>query len=323
MFRYSFVVDKDTCFTYWAQSLIEWGWYFEKKECDFYRKFSKQFTPEEEKALGSLKQILEKEENYFLWLWARYANMPIENTDELREWNQIKKVLLSKFEDVWREEMTFLEQWKKNLESYPFQRFEQGFENITRFFEAPIISEEEVKVKLAFHYDTEAPTAHVKKEFPGLIILNISRTNVTNINRAVNTLLHETIHLLMEYRSTRLESLLYESYMTTIAPPAIQLKNHKWKYLLMESVVGSFASRRLNNYFGRIIESDKKIIESDIVGNFDREKQKENYGFLTRVVAERIEPLTTSYLNKQKKVDAMYADAVAKTLLELLSTKRP
>lgn len=318
MIQYKFIINKEICFAYWAQLLIQWGWYFEKRGHEFYKKYSEPFSLQEESALKMLKTILEKENNYFLWLWKQYTGKPIENVDELDRWNKIKKSLLPKFEAVWKDELPLLERWQKKLENYSFQPLESAINLVACFFDAPSISDEEIIVKLSFCHDTETPTAHVKREFPSVMILNISRVDFSNLNKTISTILHETIHLLMEYKSSRAESLLHNSYSTIIVPLAIQLKNYKWKHLFVESVISSIASSRLNSYFGRIIEKDEKAIASDVVGDFNLEKQKTNYGFLIRVIAERIEPLTTSYLMANKVIDRTYADLVVNEWATLL-----
>ena len=37
MIKYNFQIDKETCFIYWIQSIVEWNWYFNKKEFDYYK----------------------------------------------------------------------------------------------------------------------------------------------------------------------------------------------------------------------------------------------------------------------------------------------
>ncbi|WP_298413625.1 hypothetical protein, partial [Hydrotalea sp.] len=122
------------------------------------------------------------------------------------------------------------------------------------------------------------------------------------------------------YQSPIFRDALKQAYENIIKPEDIYT-DWKWKYLMTEAVIHSIASKRYNTYFGRMIMKDEKMIEGDILLNLNMEKYGKSHGALIRVVAGRIEPLTTRYLNEGKKIDQEYCDEVARTWVNLLTGK--
>lgn len=317
MIKYNFIVDKETCFAYWAQSLIQWGWYFEKKEADYYRNLSEPFTDKEKESLELLKSILQKDENQFLWLWNRYVGKKIDNPEEFKDWETIRLTLSNKFEIIWPKEKQGLQRWQKILNKYSFQFLSAPYKKIYKFFKVSTPKNKQIiDVRLCFYWGKEFPTAHVQRNFKDLILLNISNTKPGKIERerVIGILAHETIHKI-EYASSLSPVLLKNSYKRIIKPKHIGIKGIKWKHLLTETVIASIASLRFNTYIGRILVGDSKRQESDKIVEFDFKKNREKYGFLIRVVASRIEELTAKYLNNNKTIDQNYCDAIASAWL--------
>lgn len=68
--KFEFIVDKKANFAYWAQLLLgPRSWYFRKDNPQLFLEEAGVFSKEEQKALGELKLILEKESNQYRWLW--------------------------------------------------------------------------------------------------------------------------------------------------------------------------------------------------------------------------------------------------------------
>lgn len=320
MLRYEFAVDKNACFTYWAQSLVKWGWYFEQREYELYQKTATPLTSEERRALEQLKTLLTKEGNHFLWLWKKYDGLSVGNTQENEQWESIQSTLWPRFEELWKTELPLLEGWRERLKSFSFSSLTSPFQEVVRFFDAQFAIDPPRTVKLLFHFNPDTVAGHGKKEFPNLLILNVSHARPEIENRVINVLLHETMHL-VEYQSSLTTSLLQKSYQSVIEPHAIKLAGYKWKHLLTETIISSIASMRLNNYFGRIIEKNPKAIADDVVNGFDLDRNKTNYEFLIRVLAGRIEELTAHYLREKKKIDKTFTDSVAHEWVQLFAVQ--
>lgn len=321
MIKYNFIVDKETCFVYWVQSLIKWGWYFDKKEFDYYRGLAKPLTNNEKKSLELLKSILQKNGNQFLWLWNRYAEKKIENPEEYRIWKVIRLNLSDKFEAVWAKEKKNLQCWQKILNKYSFRFLAAPYKKIYNFFKAKTPKNKQtINVKLCFHWDKKFPAAHVQRNFKNLIILNISNTKQIEIKRIINILAHETIHKI-EYASPLSPILLKNSYKKIIKPKRIEIEGIKWKHLLTETIITSMASLRFNSYIDRILIDNPERGKPDKIKelNFRRiRRNRKNYSFLIKIAASRIEELTTGYLDKNKIIDQNYCDAIASAWLALI-----
>lgn len=313
MVRFNFIVDKQACFVYWAQSLIRWGWYFEEKEADFYKKQAEPFSKEEARALERLRVILEKDGNGFLWLWKRYQGETIKNHSEREEWEEIKRKLTGKFEAVWNREHPLLESWQKKLSAFPTKRMEEFLSRVSLFL-AVEEKRRNIDVKLCFHWDRALATGHTKKEFPTLIILNLSNVETGNLKNVIAVLVHEAVHILEN--SSQVEKLLKTSYARIIEPRRFKLDGPKWKYLFTESLITAIADRRgfsvaFNFLFGDSEKSDEEGFNVDVVRN------KTNYGFQIREVAYRLRRIVARYFDERKEIDEHLCDAVAREWLEI------
>jgi len=319
--KYNFLVDKEACFAYWAQSLIKWSWYFEQKEFDYHQGLFGPFTDGEEKSLKLLASILNKKGNYFNWLWSRYGGQKISDEEESKSWIKIRTTLDDKFERMWKIEEPKLKKWSIILSNYESPKLNEIYSKIFRFFD---VKEQhlQIDVKLLFHWDSELPTAHVQRNFEKIMILNISNVKEVNIPEVINILTHETIHKI-EYKSLTLPNLIENSFRQIIRPVDLDIqleglsKEEQWRHLLTETIIGAIASRRFNTYVGRELAKDVKQIEADKIFDFNFTRDKNNHGLLIRVVASKIEALTAEYLYTNKVISQQYCDKVATTWLEL------
>lgn len=310
MFKFKFTIDKETCFVYWAQSLIKWSsWYFEKENYEFYRSLGGKLTAEENTALLNLLPILE--EGGFDWLWKAYSGVPIED----KGWFDVKSALDKKFNIAWREELPRLKKWVAILEAYDFEKFESQFDKVFKFFNVSTL-QKSFEVKLLLSASPKFPTAHVKDGFEKNILLNISRLDYSDLNRAIGALLHETLHKI-QYKSDS-KMLLREAYDSFIRPLEFDVKNYTWKYLLVESTLKSICSTRSNTYFGKILWS--KVLPEDVIRDSDLPNNKTNFEYLARVVAARIEPVIEDYLDNSKPLDKFFAQKIAEEWIKIFKT---
>ena len=320
MILFRFEIDKETCFVYFVQSLIKWGWYFEEKNKDYFLKITGTLTSEEEKALTKLGKILQKEDNYFFWLWDRYNGAEIKDEKEKEEWKEIKKKLEPRFEQFWSAEKEKLKKWQNSLEKYPFDKFRGELEKISQSFFEIEYSFEEVIVKLIFNGEKDFPMGHVKNEFENLMLLGLSSLdfNEENKKRTINTLFHELIHKIAQ-KSENFYSIINGSCEKIIAPSNIKLeRDHKWKYLMEEALLKTIASRRFNNYLGRKLTKDELLIESDKVKTIDLENNKSNYGYLIRIIAGKVENKVAEYIENDKPFDEKISNYIAREWVSLL-----
>ena len=132
--EFKFTIDKEAIFFYWAQLMVgKWSWYFEPENYELFKKNSGEFSDSENEALDKFKSIIQKKENQYLWLWQRYNNQPISNQEEIETFGSVRKILDSKFENVWQGELPKLESWKSRLESHDFAKYHNIFKKIIGF----------------------------------------------------------------------------------------------------------------------------------------------------------------------------------------------
>ncbi len=318
MLKVKYSINKDTCFAYWVQTLLQWGWASSKADTEYYRSQGAPFSHEEEYALEQLKIVVEKKENSYLWLWERYAGYAIKNSDEKKIWYEVVSIFSPRFEELWKTEFPLLEAWRGELTSTNTEMMLEVFGATSKFLDVREMHGE-IEVRLCTGHFPDAPEGHAKKEFPDFVIANISHTLHTHAPRVLGLIAHEILHKI-EYQSPIFSDALKQAYENIIKPEGIYT-DWKWKYLMTEAVIHSIASKRYNTYFGRMIMKDEKMIEGDVLLNLNMEKYGKSHGALIRVVAGRIESLTAHYLDEGKKIDQEYCDEVARTWVNLLTGK--
>ena len=338
MLRFTFVVDKEACFVYWVQGLISWGPYFEKQEFKFYREKGAPWTDAEERALADLRGILTKKDKGFLWLWQRYAGEEFGNIAEARKWEEIKSALENKFEKVWQSETLLLRKWPTRLSRRLLRvSCSDLFGRVGSFFGITKLKSENISVKLLLYSDPNLPAGHAKREFPSLLLLNLSNLGTEHIDNALEVLIHEATHL-FEYQSSVADGLLTASYKKIIKPRLPQvwtgiqkilsvagvLKTRNsvqpsWKHLMVEAVLGSIANRRHYSYAG--INLFHRFSENNRVyrteGSIDYLKNRNNYNLQIREVRESLVVLTKDYLDNHRRIDAEYCNFVAQRWLKV------
>jgi hypothetical protein len=319
MIIFNFKIDKKACFVYFIQSLVDWGWYFDKNNQEYFLDIVGDLNKKEVEALKKMKNIFNRENNYFLWLWRRYNNLSFRNKNEKEDWNKIKQIFEKKFNKIWDHEINKLEYWKERLNSFSFYKFEEGINKVSNFFDYDNYPKK-IDVKLMFYWNKENITAHVRKDFNDLIILNLSNLESSELSkkRIINVLLHEFIHKI-QYESDIFYKNIKISLNKIIKPYNLSFKKEvKWKYLLEETIASAIASRRFNNYFGRKL-ADKSEVEDDIIKFFNLDNNRENFGYLIRYVASKMENEVLYYLENNKKFDLKLSNFVAKKWVDLLS----
>jgi len=311
MIKYNFQINKNLNFVYWVQSIIKWNWYFNKKECDYFNGIAGNFNSAEEKILSSLKLILQKPENAYKWIWDRYSEKPISDKKEFDIWEKSKNILNDKFELIWQKELPKILEWKEKLEGYQFNDLEKFLKSIQNFFGVDF--KKEIAVQLCLSYRNDLPGAHVKKGFKNLIVLNISNLDKKIIKEVIDTLIHETSHLI-EYESNK-NQLLRDSYERIIKPKNLLQDNPSWYHLITESVITSIAGADFS-YVASKIFPNQAITNEENLKEFDYQNNKTNYSYQIKSVAYRFRELIKEYLNNNKEMDRFFTDAVVKTWLD-------
>jgi len=309
MFKYKFEINKEGCLAYWAQSSVQWNWYFNQEEANKWKEFTGEFTAEEEKGLNRLKEILQKEGNAYLWLWDRYENNQIENKEEKESWKKIKSVLADKFEKIWQVEKPKLEAWKKELEQLDLKDKEDNLKRIFNFFGVSN-QEKEIKAKLLFGFGKKAGGA-TKKEFPNSMILLLSGADLKNRRFVLNVLLHESLHLL-EYSSEK-DLLFRQSFKEILASLKIKQSQPSWRHLIVESIISSIVGREVGYL-------DKKDLKETTNVSISKEKNRSQfYNQKILLMAQKVAPITEKYLKDNKEMDSVYTDQVLGILKEELA----
>lgn len=301
MIKYNFQINKERCFAYWIQAMTKWNWYFDEKEFKYYKNIAGNFDYKENELLEKFKkQILKREpDGGYLWLWDRYSGKQIVNSEDQKLWVLLEKQFSKKFNVIWEKESYKLLKWKEMLKDYDFNKRNNFFVKIEKFFGKTL--NQTINVELCLEYNKNSPSGHVKKEFDNLILLNISNLKDELIDKIINTLVHETSHLL-DYSSGK-EELLKKSYLKIINLKGIKQKKPSWKHLITESIITSIA--------GVDFSDDEENLKK-----FDYENNKNNYSYQIKSVAYRLRDLIKDYLDNNKEMDQSFADAVVKTWLD-------
>ena len=348
MIEYKFKIDKEACFAYWAQSLIKWVWYFNKKEAQYYLDISGSLTHDEQIVLQKLKKILKKEDTGFLWLWERYVGGKIANSNDHLEWENINKILKNKFEKIWQKESLKLLNWQKILQTSSYDKLNEIFLKVNDFFDVNIKTNKTITVKLFFYYNKNSHAGHAKKEFNDLIIINLSNLDTEHFDKVINTLAHETIHLI-EYASPISDILLKNSYFKILKPQLFKnslfnlftnffnlismiltkrfnllfvKEGPKWRHLFIESIISSMAGNLVSNsYINQKLLNQKNISKENYTIEFDFKKNKTKYNTQIKIIASQLVNITTEYLDNNKKIDKEYCDKVALIWLNLIKNK--
>lgn len=302
MFSYEFEIDKEACFTYWVQSSIKWNWYFNQKEFDKWVQITGEFNFQEKKVLNSLKDILQKEENGYKWLWNKYTGNKINDIREQEKWNKIRKILENKFEIIWQSEYPKLLIWKDKLEQYNFQNLNNDFKKISTFF--GVKNSEIISVKLFFGFGKKAGGG-TKKEFTNLLILLLSGVDVLDLKSILKVLAHENIHLI-EYSSKK-DLLFRQSYKKILASLKIKQSQPSWRHLIVESIVSSIVGRDVGYLDEKIgvNENFQKVV-------LDKKNENKNqfYNRKITIVSKKIASLTKKYIKNNKEMDLDYTNQV-------------
>lgn len=346
MIVYTFAIDKNACFAYWAQSLIQWIWLSKKADYEHYARTVGSFTIVEENALQKLKKLLQRKDTGFLWLWNRYVGNEITNPRELLTWQYVQRALKDRFEMVWNEESPKLQKWQKELNAYSFQELNAVFAEVAHFFNKDAGTSKNIIVRLLINYDEKSLRGHAKREFNNCIILALSSLEKRYRDMAISNLVHETIHL-MEHASPLSEALFKDSYqkilkptlrgnlfssvmksvmdiLCRLLPNLFWMRGPKWRHLFIEAVITSMAgSSLITAYVNQRVFHKPSALPEGSLQTFDfRGKDKKNYSAQIKIVASRLVDLTKEYLDNDKKMDKTYSDAVANTWLTIVKAER-
>ena len=341
MLNYSFQINKDVCFLFWAQSLINWRWTFDKLEYKYYFSFFYLWTSEELNSLNELKNILYGKDIQFLLLIERQKV----DKDILDSWLKIKNTLAEKFNAVWKEEFPKLQNLQKDIQTHPFNSSDDlsiKMPKVANFLNVDLKNFSSITVQLVLHNSKNSVSGHTHKLFPDLIILRASNLEHQYLDEVINVLFHETIHIIKN-KSLRADILLRNAYfkirfklflkkitnlfyllIKSIKRLAIKeikegikkaMKFPSWSYLFSEAVITSIAagSGTINTYFRP--NTQQKIEKFDYLKNWH------NYTAQNRAVALRLVPLTTKYLDNNKTIDQNYCNEVIKIWLEIYNSK--
>lgn len=341
MLNYNFKINKDICFLFWAQSLINWRWTFDKGECQYYFYFFESWTDEELNSLNELESILQGKDIQFLLLIEQQKVAK----DILDSWFKIKNILTEKFNIVWEKESPKLQSLQATLQTHSFNSSDDlliKMSKVSNFFNVDLETFNSITVQLVFHHSKNLVAGHAHKSFPDLIILKTSNLEHRYLDEAINVLIHETVHIIQN-KSPQSNILLKNSYfkirfklfykriislfylliksMKHFAIKEIKegtkkvIKFPSWSYLFTEAVITSIAagSGTINTYFR------PSILQK--IEKFDYLKNVYNYTAQNRAVALRLVSLTIYYLDNNKIIDQNYCDEVAKIWLEIYNNR--
>ncbi len=315
--QFKYIIDKEANFAYWAQLMLgKWDWYFEKERIELFKKMSGEFSPEEQSALNQLRLILQKEGNQRLWLWQRYAGSEIEDNIEQETYSSVRKILNQKFELIWGQEFLLLQQWERLLSSFDIKKLEIPIQQAITFLGG---SNKVGIFPVKLFIGSEMPTGATQLLVLNLLMLNISHTPENKINRAIGTIIHESLHL-VDNRTGLLKDLAKQAFVQELKTQyETELKGgYKWKYLFTETILRSIASHRSNTYIGEFLEYDDATKKIDADLSHKKPLIEIGYEFMIRIAASKMLEETKGYLSSGRIIDLAYIKKVAKTWTELL-----
>ena len=324
MFKFNFIIDKETCFTYWVQAMTPWIWSHHNDHIKYYKSILGSPTEAERAILIELTTFLQDhpdiQDRGYIWLWKRYRGDPITDEEEYKFWERVQKVLKNKFEIIWLKEEPLLKAWQEKLTQYPFEEIEFALQNVASFFSLPIDQNKKpniIEVKLVNKWDIKFASGQAKREFPSLIMLAVSNVQLEYIIRVVGTLTHEATHLL-EYKSLIPHKLFLASHKKIIAPFGLKInlnpkiKGPAWRSLITESIISSIAKGySMDGYLRKTLSclrTNAPIVYPTLTGYYLRIQK----------AAIKILPITTDYLSQNKVLDQKYADQVTLIWKELI-----
>lgn len=317
MIRYIFEIDKNAAFAYVIQSLINWSWHYSDKGADYYTKLLGGLSEQELAHLNDFGKFLKKKNKGFYFLWKLYSGKKIISPIDYFRWKKTRNKFADKFERLWTIEFPKLESWKQKMEAYDFSALNDVFDRIAVFLGIKTYNNSvSVKVKLLPNSGKNRTYGLTKREFKDTIILGTSNLEHSNINKLIDTLIHETAHLL-EYNSTLAERLLKKAYTETILPLNLERGKVSWRYLFIESLISAIAGNRVgNNYVNYKIFREE--FRAAIVEN---QKDEEDIEYKMKAVSFSIAEMTKSYLDSSKVIDKNFCDYLAKEWRKAITDK--
>jgi hypothetical protein len=312
---FKFTIHKNANFAYWSQLLLgKWSWYFEKENSGLFTAETGILTETEQKALNELRSILQKEENQYQWLWERYTDLPATDPEEKRIYESIQKALEKKFNALWENDLPLLHNWQSALTEFSFKEIWPVIEKISYFF--GILND-------AIHHPINAqllvsgtfPTGATKPGFESMLILHVSRTPLTSINRVIGVLIHEYIHFIKD------ESARFTVLLRNVLPNEAPTGGYAWKYLISETILKSIASHRANTYLGALLNFSAKERKIDTDISHKNPLNAYSYEFLIRIAAVKLLPTTKKYLDSNREIDAGYMQNAMDILLSLINER--
>jgi hypothetical protein len=317
--RYIFIINETTSFIYWLQAIFKWGWFFQKDYSKYYLEKIGELSQVEKKALVRFGVFLNKPENSFKWLWEKYDSGLKQKDFNNQEFVIVYDLFKPKFEKIYQEELPRLLKWKEILESYDFTKLED-FLKTSKNFLVSSFKREEIKVKMIPYGDSGYVIGHSHEDYPDLIILGVSRTDFDNMDRVIGVIVHETLHKYFDF-SSAIKEKFFSAYKSIIKGKNIKLKDYKWKHILIETLLTSIASSRLNSCLAEALRVEKQRREQDYISDFDFEKNKYNYGFLIRIVSSRLGKCVKDYFENGKQFDDEFAEIICLKWVELFRNK--
>jgi len=271
-----------------------------------------EFNDEEQEVLKKFTKFLKPPKIYkfipvyrkreYFWLWERYAERTIIRPQEEKYWQEIKSVMMPKFELLWLKHFPLIKNWQRYLEDHDFSSINKALLKVKIFFNG--FFDESTTVQLGINYREDFPSGHTKKGFPGLVLLNLSLVEMSQSDKVISVLNHELSHLI-EHSSSKNE-LLKNSFLRLIKPRKICQRNPSWRHLINESIITSIAGRNFS-YLDKTLN-----LENDFDQNYwNNETSRQIFQ-----VAYEISEKTKQYLKQEKEMDQEYMDYVAKAWIK-------
>lgn len=315
--KFNFIVNKETCFYYWVQSISEWNVYAPELEAyEYYKSESGVFSPDQLQAIDKIRDILLTAKHPRLALARLYSDR-IDSSETSIAIDSYSHILKPNFERLWPRIDSDLLQQQGYLTRIDFAWLGQTLKQIIEFLDSNF----ELKEQDVYLLQNSPGGMSVGHQIEGtdFILLHPSMRGQTDNERTtIGTLLHELIHR-VEFQSCITSDLTQKSYNRIVtasgksAPAGVT-----WKMLYREIIVYCFINNITGGYLRtQVFNKPKPSIESMKEGYSIRRKSNTlKTSDLIAWIALNIQEDIEEYLKQGKVFDTRLADKISRLILK-------
>ncbi len=312
------IIDENTCFYYWVQSLTGWSIHPpEKQSYELYQTALAQAKPEQKHAIQYISKVLRESKDPRNVLAELYTGDM--TSRESLEISNASNCLRELFEPVFNRAAPQLQSWKNRLHEASSAISTQELEAIGSFLSTSINMNTPQKVFLIQNPDFASSMGHVIRGTSFMLIHPAGEDVGNRVNKTLSTLLHEYVHLL-EFHSKTTEELFKSAYKEFIQPRDLKTPpGFTWRLLYSEVIAYCFANNITGGYFRPLTYGKDRPSTSEMRKGFLKliEDGKHTTNDVIAWIGLSIMPEVEEYLGQGRAIDSRLANRIAELFLEL------